>query len=39
MGKNILCETGDARDIEEGERITLMKWGNATVTKKEVQGD
>jgi len=26
-------------DITEGEKITLMKWGNATVTKKIVNGD
>jgi len=38
-GKEILIEAGDAKDIEVGEKITLMKWGNATVTsKKEKDG-
>lgn len=34
--KELLIESGDAQDINEGEKVTLMKWGNATVTKKEV---
>lgn len=29
-------EAGDAKDIEVGEKVTLMKWGNANITKKEV---
>ena len=27
-------EKDDADAIEEGEKITLMKWGNVTITKK-----
>jgi len=34
-GKEILIETGDAKDIEVGEKVTLMKWGNAIITSKE----
>lgn len=29
----------DALAIEEGEKITLMKWGNVTISKKEVGAD
>ena len=35
FGKEVLIETGDAKEIQEGEKITLMKWGNATVSKRE----
>ena len=38
-GKNLLLEAGDATDIEVGEKITLMKWGNCTISKKEVDAD
>jgi len=34
-GRELLVESGDAQDIAVGERITLMKWGNATVTSAE----
>lgn len=34
-GKEVLLEDGDAADIEVGEKITLMKWGNAVITNKE----
>lgn len=34
-GKEILIETGDAQDIEVGEKITLMKWGNVTISSKD----
>lgn len=33
--KELLIEKDDAVAINEGEKITLMKWGNVTVTKKE----
>jgi len=35
-GNEVLIETGDAKDIEVGEKVTLMKWGNAVITKKDV---
>jgi glutamyl-tRNA synthetase len=38
-GQELWIERDDAKDIAEGEKITLMKWGNATVTKKVVEGD
>jgi len=34
-GNEVWIETDDASAIEEGEKVTLMKWGNITVTKKE----
>ena len=34
-GKEVLVEAGDAEDVQEGEKITLMKWGNCTISKKE----
>lgn len=34
-GRELLVENGDARDIAVGEKITLMKWGNATITSSE----
>ena len=34
-GKEVLVEAGDAKEINVGEKITLMKWGNAMITKKE----
>jgi len=38
-GRELLVEKEDAAEIAEGEKFTLMKWGNATVTKKVVEGD
>ena len=32
--RELWIEYDDAKDIVEGEKITLMKWGNANVTKK-----
>lgn len=37
-GRELWIEREDAADVVEGEKITLMKWGNATVTKKIVDG-
>jgi glutamyl-tRNA synthetase len=34
-GKELLVEEGDAVDIEVGEKVTLMKWGNCVITNKE----
>jgi glutamyl-tRNA synthetase len=31
-GKEVLIETGDAVDINIGDKVTLMKWGNAIIT-------
>lgn len=39
FGKELLVEAGDAKDIEVGEKVTLMKWGNATITKKDISAD
>lgn len=39
FGKNLLIEEGDAADIEVGEKITLMKWGNCIISKKETAAD
>lgn len=36
FSRNLFIERDDASSIQEGEKITLMKWGNATVTRKEV---
>jgi len=33
-GRDLWIERDDAKDIVEGEKITLMKWGNATVSKR-----
>lgn len=34
-GKDLWIEKDDALAINEGEKITLMKWGNVIITKKE----
>jgi glutamyl-tRNA synthetase len=38
-GKELLVEAGDASPLAVGEKITLMKWGNCTITKKDVAAD
>lgn len=38
-GQELLIEREDAVEIQEGEKITLMKWGNAIVSKKVVEGE
>lgn len=38
-GKEIFVEKGDAKDLAVGEKITLMKWGNAVITMKEEKPD
>jgi glutamyl-tRNA synthetase len=35
-GKQLWIEKDDAASIEVGEKVTLMKWGNVTITKKDV---
>lgn len=32
-GKNLLIEKNDAKEFKEGQKITLMKWGNVTINK------
>ncbi len=32
-------ERDDAKDLAIGEKVTLMKWGNVTITAKEAQGE
>ena len=38
-GKNLIIEKDDAKDLKVGQKFTLMKWGNATVTRREESGD
>lgn len=39
-GRDLLIEMADAGTIEVGQKVTLMNWGNATITeRKEVPGD
>jgi len=38
-GKEIYIERGDAKDVNVGEKVTLMKWGNAVITLKEERPD
>lgn len=38
-GKNLIVERDDAKDFQVGTKFTLMKWGNATVTRREQNGD
>ena len=37
--REVLIEKEDAESIAEGEKITLMKWGNCTITGKTGEGD
>lgn len=37
--KELWIEKDDAVAITEGEKITLMKWGNVLITKVEKNGD
>jgi hypothetical protein len=37
--KEVWIEKDDALDLQEGEKVTLMKWGNALITRKVVDGD
>ena len=38
-GKNLIIELDDAKKLDVGKKVTLMKWGNATVTRREQNGD
>eukprot|EP00826_Nyctotherus_ovalis_P001828 TRINITY_DN10330_c0_g2_i7.p1 TRINITY_DN10330_c0_g2~~TRINITY_DN10330_c0_g2_i7.p1 ORF type:complete len:420 (+),score=85.90 TRINITY_DN10330_c0_g2_i7:577-1836(+) len=33
--KEVAIESEDAERVEEGEKVTLMKWGNCLITRKE----
>jgi len=35
----VFIEKEDAESATEGEKVTLMKWGNITISKKEKTGD
>lgn len=39
FGRNLIIESEDAKTVEVGQKVTLMKWGNATITRREVVGD
>lgn len=34
-GPELLIESGDAQDIQVGDKVTLMNWGNCVVSKKD----
>ena len=36
---NMLLDNDDAKNIQEGEKITLMRFGNVNITKKTVVDD
>jgi len=36
---HILIENDDAKNLKEGEKITLLKWGNAFISKIENVGN
>lgn len=38
-GRELWVEKDDAAAIEVGEKVTLMKWGNVTITSKDVSAD
>lgn len=38
-GRNLIIERDDAKDLAVGTKFTLMKWGNATVTRREESGN
>jgi glutamyl-tRNA synthetase len=38
-GKECFIEKADAETIKEGDKITLMKWGNVNISKKETLAD
>ena len=35
FGKELLIEFDDAKSISVGEKVTLIKWGNCTITRKD----
>lgn len=37
--RDLYIEKDDASEIKEGDKVTLMKWGNVTIHKKETNDD
>ena len=37
-GQDVLIEKADAASIVVGQKVTLMKWGNATITERKEVG-
>ncbi len=37
--KNLLIEFDDAKDLQEGQKLTLKNWGNSLVTKIEKENE
>jgi len=38
-GRNLLIEHDDAKTIKEGDKVTLMQWGNCNISKVSVDAD
>jgi len=38
-GRNLLIEREDAKSVEVGQKVTLMNWGNITITDRKDVGD
>lgn len=38
-GQNLLVEGADVKDLTVGQKVTLMKFGNVTITRRETVGD
>ena len=38
-GSDLLVERDDVKDLAIGQKVTLMKWGNATITRRETLDD
>ena len=38
-GQNLLVEGEDVKDLQVGDKVTLMKWNNVTITRRETVGD
>lgn len=39
VGPNVIIEQDDAKQLEEGKKVTLMHWGNVIVDKINKEGD
>jgi hypothetical protein len=38
-GRNLIVERDDAKNLQVGQKFTLMKWGNAKITRREESKD